>query len=273
MLRSPFLFSLFSLLTLNNFAQLRPHFETESDLSLVVDRKTKADSAAVNGVAVTYNPEKKYYYTTFAGSAGFPLQVHDSLGMSIESRAIGYDVRGMWFDNDMLQGICYANTGGFQVLLNGEGKVKDLKPTTFSYNRREQSVGVFVKKKKQVMFVEDNTAFFYKRGHKRCRKMVTLVPVYGKSKYLNTNAPIYTGVRKYEIGLLDPFDMTVHLFNVKTGEETAQVILKPGDDVPATEFPQNFRVAYCNNRVFIYDTTDNTWSGFPMFYKVVRKKK
>lgn len=217
-----------------------------------------------NGVAVTYNPDKQLYYTVFAGNALFPVETHNSSGISLNTQQVGYDVRGMWYNpsKKCLEGINYDNSGGFEMVLDQNGNITGTKATAFSYGMGSQSVATYAAKKKSVMFVEGNTVFFFKPGTTKSKKLTLTIP---EDMVLNTYGPMYTGIKNYEIGLLEPSTMTVHLFSASSGKETAKVKLNTESCAQPTEAPESFKVSYCNNRVFVFDTNSRTWTGYNLF--------
>jgi hypothetical protein len=218
-----------------------------------------------NGVSVTYNPSTQLYYTVFAGNSLYPIETHSSSGTSIASEEVGFDVRGMWYNpsTKTIQGISYDNQGGFELKLNTDGTIKGSVATSFSYGMEGQTVATYAEKKKSIMFVEGNTAYFFKPG-KTKSKTVILSPT-DMNTTLNTNGPMYTGVKNYEIALFEAETMTVHLFSASSGKETGKVVLKSGTCETIEEAPDFFRVSYCNERVFLFDTDSRTWTGYKLF--------
>jgi hypothetical protein len=218
-----------------------------------------------NGVAVAYNPSTQLYYTVFAGNAVYPIEVHSSTGTSLSSEEIGFDVRGMWYNpgTKSLEGISYDNQGGFEIKLNADGTIKGSSASSFAYGMDGQTVATYAAKKKSIMFVEGNTVSFFKPG-KNKSKTLTLTPT-DMNASLNTNGPMYTGVKNYEIALFEAETMTVHLFSASNGKETGKVVLKSGKCSELGEVPSYFRVSYCNDRVFLFDTEARTWTGYKLF--------
>jgi hypothetical protein len=219
-----------------------------------------------NAVAVAYNPATLTYYTVFAGNASYPLETHNSVGTSTSTQETGYDVRGMWYNpsKKCLEGIAYDNQGGFEVKLNPDGSIAGTTATSFSYGMDAQSVATYAEKKKSIMFVEGSTVYFFKPGKLKTKKVI-LLP--GTDVDLNTFGPIYTGVKNYEIGLLDAKTMTVVLFSESTGQETGRVKLNVDNcnGNALSDYPSIFRVSYCNGRVFVFDTESRTWTGYKLF--------
>jgi hypothetical protein len=237
-----------------------PLMNSNCDITLTVQSED-----GTNGVSVAYNPSTQLYYTVFAGNSSYPIEVHSSSGTSIASEEVGFDVRGMWYNpsTKSLQGISYDNQGGFEIKLNTDGTIKGSVATSFSYGMEGQTVATYAAKKKLIMFVEGYTAYFFKPGKSKS-KTLTLLPT-DMNTTLNTNGPMYTGVKNYEIALFEAETMTVHLFSASSGKETGKVVLKSGSCDPVEDAPTYFKVSYANDRVFLFDTESRTWTGYKLF--------
>lgn len=237
-----------------------PLMNSNCDITLTVQGED-----GTNGVSVAYNPSTQLYYTVFAGNSAYPIEVHSSSGTSIASQEVGFDVRGMWYNpsTKSLQGISYDNQGGFEIKLNTDGTIKGSVATSFSYGMEGQTVATYAAKKKAIMFVEGNTVYFFKPGKSKS-KTLTLSPT-DMNTTLNTNGPMYTGVKNYEIALFEAETMTVHLFSASSGKETGKVVLKAGSCDPVDDVPTYFKVSYANDRVFLFDTESRTWTGYKLF--------
>lgn len=238
----------------------QPLSRSNCDITLAIQ-----DDSGTNGVAVTYNPATKLYYTAFAGNSAYPLEIFDASGKFISTQEIGYDSRGLWYNpsTKKLEGISYDNAGTFSISLNTDGGISGATEQAFSYGMEGQTVAAFSEKKKSILFVEGLTAYIFKPG-KLKYKMVTLMPDNYDAE-LNSNGPIYTGVKNYEIGLFEASTMTVHLFNGSSGKETAAVKLTSGTCGEIGVVPTYFRVSYCNNHVFLFDTDSRQWTGYKLF--------
>lgn len=226
---------------------------------------TVQGTGGTNGVSVSYNPVNKVYYTAFAGNQSYPLEIHDMSGKSISTQECGYDLRGLWYNPKakMLQGISYNNQGSFDMKISADGTLKGSVSSTFSYGMGAQSVGSYAAKMKSVMFVEGNTVSFFKVGTTKV-KTVTLSPS-NPNVELNTNGPMYTGVKNHEIALFDGDSKSVYLFSAKTGKQTGKVLLNTSACGDIYNVPGNFRVSYANDRVFLFDTDSRSWKGFSIF--------
>ncbi len=251
---------LLSLVTSMFASAQSPMMNSNCDVTLTVQGEE-----GTNGVSVTYNPTNKLYYTVFAGNSRYPIEVHNTSGTSMSTQEIGFDVRGMWYNpsTKSLQGISYDNQGGFEIKLNEDGTIKGSEATAFAYGMESQTVATYAEKKKMVMFVEGMTVYFFKPGKSKS-KTLTLSPT-DMNTVLNTNGPMYTGVKNYEIALFEAETMTVHLFSASSGKETGKVVLKSGSCEKIENVPDYFRVSYCNERVFLFDTESRTWTGYKLF--------
>lgn len=253
-----FLFLSF-MLSFSGIAQV-PFSQAVCDVMLQI-----SSNDGTNGLAVTYNPDKKLYYSVFAGNGAYPLEVHNVNGESILQTEIGYDARGMWYNSKTkaLEGITYNNQGGFVFTLNKDGMPEGSKATDFSYGMDAQTVAVYAEKMKMVLFTEQGVVSFFKLGKMGVKKKVTLAIPNGVA--LNENAPMYTGIKGFELAYLDQNSMMVHYFDVKKGSYSGSTMLSMGKCTEVTEWPWGFRVSFCNNRVFVYDAQNRIWTG----YKVI----
>lgn len=251
-------FILFSVISLTAAWAQKPLTTSNCDVTLTI----QADNGT-NGVAVAYNPSKQLYYTVFAGNAEYPLETHDINGNSIATQEIGFDVRGMWFNPStrQLEGINYNNEGSFVITLDDKGMINGTRMVDFSYGMESQTVATYTDKKRGLMFIEDKTVYFFKPGKLSSKK----VELQTSESYLNTKGPIWTGVKNYEIGLFDAESGLIRLFSASSGKETATVSLNTDACNELEDFPYSFRVSYCNDRVFIFDTYSRTWTGYKLF--------
>jgi hypothetical protein len=251
-------FILFSVISLTTAWAQTPLSNSDCDVTLTI----QADNGT-NGVAVTYNPSNQLYYTVFAGNAEYPLETHDVNGNSIATQAMGFDVRGLWYNpaTKQLEGITYNNEGSYVVTLDDRGMIAGTKMVDFSYGMESQTVATYAGKKKGLMFIEDKTVYFFKPGKLSAKK----VELKTYMNYLNTNGPIWTGVKNYEIGLFDPETAMIRLFSASSGKETGAVALNVAECNELDDMPYSFRVSYCNDRVFLFDTYSRTWTGYKLF--------
>lgn len=232
---------------------------SSSNCSLTLTISNEDDGT--NGVAVAYNPTNNLYYTVFAGNAVYPIETHTTSGASINSQDANFDCRGLWYNptTKCLEGISYGNAGSIKILLDGTGKIIGTEESTFSYGMEGQTVAVYAEKKKSLMFVESSSVYFFKPGKSKYKSVYLTMNDPGIN--LNTNGAAYTGVKNYEIAILEASGNVVHLFSAKTGKETGQVKLNTNE----MELPSFFNASYANNLFFVFDVNARTWSGFKLF--------
>lgn len=237
----------------------QPLSNSNSTLTLTINGES-----GTNGLAVAYNPKNNLYYSIFAGNEVYPLETHTANGTTIASQEAGCDARGMWYNpkKKCLEGILYGNNGMVTLKLDANGKIEGSVLSSFSFGMDDQTVATYAEKKKAVMFVEGNKVSFFKPGSTTSK---TVFLTMSSGVELNTNGPAYTGVKNYEIALLESGGNVVHLFSEKTGEETGKVKLNFNNLGEDFEIPSFFRVSYTNNMLFVYDVNSRTWSGFKLF--------
>lgn len=213
-----------------------------------------------NGLSVAYNPSKNLYYTVYAGNALFTMEVHKSTGESIKVMPIGGDLRGFWYNESKarLEGILYGNAGTCSFELDGNGFPSSISTTSFAYGMGAQDVAVFNKGKVYFADYSGVTSFKQDKGKGKLSKHVDI------ANYITINFGgfIHTGVAGYEFGFFDYEENRLLLVNAKTNRITAKVIIDVEDAVESLE---NFRISYCNNRLFIYDESNREWIGYKIF--------
>lgn len=253
-----FIVALLSLTSVSfSFAQ-QPVFEASNDVRLDI-----SSTSGTNGVAVAYNPKKDLYYTAFAGNASYEIEVFNGQGFSVFKKEIGGDLRGMWFNEkaNKLEGILYGNAGSFTMPIGSDGFPGDIQITTFAYNMGDQDVATRFKKK--VYFCGQEGFYIFGFG-KTSNKVVSYPSGFDGQDTYNMNGIMHTGVKGYEIGLYNHVNNTLDLFDEKTGAFKLNVKLNfiSGETI---ETPYTFRVSYCNNRLFLFDTEKRQWHGFSIF--------
>lgn len=214
-----------------------------------------------NGVAVAYDPNRALYYTSYAGNASYPIEVFDAYGSSKYTGAIGADIRGMWYNPaaKRLEGILYDNTGGFFITLDMNGTPLNNNITAFSYGMDAQAVATYDAVKKQVIFVQSYEVYLFKANSRKAKK-VKLQPATEGVQLVQT--PLWTGVKGYELGLLEAGETVLYLFDIKSGKQSARIKL---NDYYGTEPIYAFNISYCNNHVWLYDKGTRTWYGYQIF--------
>lgn len=219
-----------------------------------------------NGVAVAYNPLSKNYYAVYAGNAQFALETFRENGEFVATQDVGFDVRGMWFNekNKQLEGITYSNNGTFSMEISNSGMIGQGKSNVFDYGQPANSVMTFNQKQSSVLYVsESGTATIYKLGKKKSKEVN--LQLGSNADEFNLNGPIYTSVKGKEIGLLNWKENTVYFFDQKSGKNTGKVSLQIATCSNGMNAPTYFCVSYCNDKVWLYDKESRTWFGFDIW--------
>lgn len=232
-----------------------PNLHPKVDLRLGI-----TSDEGTNGLAVAYNPSKNLYYTVYAGNALFTMEVHKTTGESIKVMPIGGDLRGLWYNESKarLEGILYGNAGTCSFELDGNGFPSTISTTSFDYGMGAQDVAVYNKGKVYFADYSGVTSFKQDKGKGKLSKHVDIA----NYTTINFGGFIHTGVAGYEFGFFDYEENRLLLVNAKTNRITAKVIIDVEDAVESLE---NFRISYCNNRLFIYDGSNREWIGYKIF--------
>ncbi len=219
-----------------------------------------------NGMAVTYNANKKIYYAALGGSANFPIEVFDKTGKRISGNEAGADVRGMWWNTSTKQLECntYGRSSTSFIAFNLDEN-NGIEGTTNKITKRDiqpslHSVGAYDFNNKLILFY--NNGKLYKVNRSNFEKIgSTKLKLPVDRDYINSTTIIYTGFPKKDVGVLDYENKKVYLFNSNTGEHTHTVTL-----------PQNavtksmFWFSYANGYVWLYDKRSRSWTG----YKIIK---
>jgi hypothetical protein len=213
-----------------------------------------------NGLAVAYNPSKNLYYTVYAGNAIFTMEVHKSTGESIKVMPIGGDLRGLWYNESKarLEGILFENAGTCSFELDGNGFPSSISTKSFDYGMGAQDVAVYNKGKVYFADYSGVTSFKQDKGKGKLRKHVDLE----RYTAINSGGFIHTGVIGYEFGFFDYEENVLMLVSAKTMRITAKVTISIQEEIESLE---NFRISYCNRRLFIYNGYSREWIGYKIF--------
>lgn len=219
-----------------------------------------------NGASVVYHPLQKKYYAAFAGNADYPLAAFDLKGKLFAEATVGFDARGMWYNSKTktIQANGYNDFGWTNFSINKIGKPTGNEVFIAGLNQpNEQSVGIFNDKLQAVYFLKDMSLVQYDvKGNE-----VKTIQLYPKivaedsitdelPDYYN-RTPVYTGLLKGEVGLLNNDAQTIELFNIATGKPSSTWQL-PAD------IPNNavFNIAYANGILWLFDKDKRTWLGY-----------
>lgn len=219
-----------------------------------------------NGASVVYHPIQKKYYAAFAGNADYPLAVFDLKGKLLNDTAVGFDARGMWYNSKTktIQANGYNDFGWTNFKLNKKGFPTGNDVFISGLNQpNEQSVGLFNDNLQAVYFLKDMSLVQYDTKGTEGKTIQLYPKIVAEDsmtdelpEYYNLT-PIYTGLLKGEIGLLNNTDQTIELYNIATGKPTSKWQLP-------TDIPDNsiFNIAYANGIVWLFDKSRRTWLGY-----------
>lgn len=210
-----------------------------------------------------------------AGNKDFCLGVFNTSGKLLSDTALKtqFDVRGLWYNpaNGNLQMNGYNDSGWGEYKLNSKGIPTEVK-ILFSklHQPDEQSVGAFNPKEKVIYFVNDegNISKYDLTTSKYIDDIELhlaqteededlLADNYDYLENYNSTTVVYTGLAGAELGLLNYSDLTIELYNIKTGYKTRTLSLP--DDAPVNDF-LNF--AFSNGIYWLFDTEERIWMGY-----------
>ncbi|MDD3858712.1 MAG: hypothetical protein PHW83_00820 [Bacteroidales bacterium] len=217
-----------------------------------------------NASAVVWHPEKNLYFTVIAGNVGFPLEAFDEKGISVYSEEIKIDCRGMWYNpktkNIEVNG--YDNNGWASVEFNEKFNYHELNSICSGMKQPDANVcGTYYSKKKSVIFLNEVDLSIDVYNYKNPEKVakITLQLRADNLEPYNTTTVGYTGVKGFEFVLLNVDKHQLDFFNSK------------GDFAGSTELPVSatvsylFKFSYTNDRVFLYDKEERTWTAYKVF--------
>ncbi len=215
-----------------------------------------------NGACVAYNPKQDVYYAAYAGNATFPMTIFDEKGTKIITIEPGVDIRGLWYNKKSKSLECntYNREGIYRYSLDKSG-IPSGKPAKHMDNTNspdDQAVGTFDGKKKLYYSNDDGKILIYSiKDHSKLGE----VELQGISmRNYAMYCLVYTGVKKYEIGMLNYNTNSVSFYNVKDGSKSGDIKLPVPFDVYDA-----FNFAYCNDLVWVMDKDSKVWYGFEVF--------
>ncbi len=225
------------------------------------------DKSGTNASSVAFHPSRKIYYIGIAGNAEFPLEAYNDKGRFLKGGNVGFDMRGLWYNplTNNLEGNQYQG-GVKSVALDGEGLPTKNVSTIYSTAAQpdNNACGAYDYHKSEVVYYNAGKIHRYSRFDGTYLGSLEIkVPANIKiDEEINATSLIYTGRKKYELGLLNHMSNKVYLFDKTTGNNTATLSL-----------PENavsyhaFRFGYANNMVWLYDANNRTWTGYKIFKK------
>lgn len=215
-----------------------------------------------NGLAVVYLPSKNLYYCTIAGNSIYPLEAFSG-GENIYAGAIGFDARGLWYNEkqNVLEGNSYDGQGVYNIPLNNKGLPAG--EAEYKYPGGQpgaQSVGAYDAATGALFYfdITSEQIISYKRTTGKAGKALKLKGCPTDYAHIS-NAMIYTGKKGYEFGLYDFYDAKVYFFD-KKGNYAATSVM--GSDAPYNEM---FNFSYANGYIFLFDTGMKEWWGYKVF--------
>ena len=218
-----------------------------------------------HGASVAYNPGAQLYYAVIAGNAEFPLETFASDGRNLKQSQAYSDMRGLWWNAKAgaLEGNLFSDGGIVSIGLTSEGYAGTGNKQIFAgadYQPKEQSVGTFDPKKKEILYYLDGAVVGYARkdGSMTGTYLMLSLPVGQES--INLTTLIFTGVKGMELGVLDVVSKKVYLFSRKDGSLTGTVNLPAG-----TLTYEKFNFSYANGHVFLFDQENRKWVGYRIF--------
>lgn len=218
-------------------------------------------SSGNNGNAVVYNADKNFYYAAFAGNEVYPLETFDENGNNLYQGETGADIRGLWYNpkTKNLEANGYNDFGFITIKTDSRGYAGTGTETIYKGMNQPsaQSCGNIDKKGDNILYYYKGAIVGYERetGRKSDLSIYLYMPT--TLENINTTAFIYTGQKKMEIGLLNHAHKEVYLFNIKNGDHTATIKL-PSDAATHNQF----RFAYANGYIFLYDSDSRSWTGY-----------
>lgn len=216
-----------------------------------------------NACAVTYNPAKGYYYTAFAGNAGFPLETFDVNGKPVAQTETGVDLRSLWFDakSNSLQGLAYAQRGKFSIGLSAAGtpiSIKEPGGKQLESIPNSQSTAFPAGKLGLLMF-DGRTVFRLNPANLKSKGSIIPKSLPGDMANLNYTTAVYTGVKGYELGFYDSFEAKMYFTDLK-GNYSGSSLLPSTAPVASA-----FRLSYANNLLWLFDADERIWFAYRIF--------
>lgn len=227
-----------------------------------VPNLTLAYSVGVNNATgVAYNPNLNLWYIAQAGNAGFALETFDASGTPLYQTNTGFDMRGLWWNNNtnQLESNGY-NIGGiwaYNLDVNGYALNTGTSIFTGMNQPTVQSVGDYN--------CVDNEIWYYNAGSimKRDRATNALIgnfPLVGLpvgTGNLNDNSIFYTDCAGHEIGLYDYVLRRAYFFDKTTLTYTGFSQLPAG-----SINPNSFRASWANGLLWLFDTGPDIWYSY-----------
>jgi len=222
-----------------------------------------------NAAGVAYNPQKKMYYSVFAGNEKFPISVFSSKGKLLKSGIYtGFDVRGFWYNakTNAVEGNGHGVTDGYwskKIESSGFPEAKtDLIFESDEYDESEyqpdnNSSGAFNALQDEVYFLSESNIYIYNRNTGEFKSNGEIKNLPSQIEDLNSTTLVYTGIPKMEFGVLDFTNKKIYLINAN-GYFVTKTINLPKTAVVY----EMFNFSYCNGIYWLFDKTNRKWVGY-----------
>jgi len=213
---------------------------------------------------VAYNPNQELYYSINAGSGTYPLETYSKNGgTALSSVSSTGDYRGYWWNP--YTGMPEGNTISGNITSNSlttafYGSTVTTNVTSSMGSPNAQYPGTADVDGNIVYYLSGNTIFRYSRLSGAFTSSVNLSGMPVLSLARNTSAIAYTGISGAELIVYDYILKEVYFINANSGAYVATCSL-PALSAPAVS---GYGFAFCNNRVFLYDSGNNRWIGYPI---------
>ncbi len=236
------------------------------------------DGKGTNGAGITYHPESKRYYASFAGNVSYPFAIFDSKGkrLSDDDQEALFDVRGLWW-NPTLKKFCangYNENGWISYKLDKKGFPVDVEQIYEGMLQPdEQSVAAYNPRSNDVFFLYGQLVWTFPAevGMVEGKEIRLYVGASSESEaedleYFEEDdvlpedynpTLIYTGLQKGEFGLLNHYEKQVELYDRKTGFMTKKLVLP--DNAPTEEM---LCFGFANGIYWLFDKAKRTWVGY-----------
>jgi len=250
---------LVALLFISGLVNSQPLTRAEKDFSY-----TFLSYEGTNASAVVWEPVQKFYITLIAGNSDFPLEVFDGSGKCLFSDVVKLDSRGMWYNpkTKRIEINAYDDSGWAYVKFNEKFNYHAIDVFYEGMHQPEYNAcGTYYPKKKSVIFLNeaDMSIDLYRyKNPKKISKIKLDLRQDNMTEY-NTTSLGFTGKKGYEFVLLNVERHLLDFFDSK------------GQYAGSTELPGSaitngmFRFAYANDRVFLYDIDERTWTAYKVF--------
>lgn len=213
-----------------------------------------------SGAGVCYNPNKQLFYAAFTDGEDSPLEVYDRNYKYLYSGPIKAEINSIWYNpkSDKLEGVLSNNKGLFSIDLNEDGIPYQIHFIEAKFDLPGGKNGAaFNVNSNEIYYVVENTLFI--QSLKNTKKKKVKLEGFAPDGFVE-DSPIYTGVKGYEIGLIGYGENKLYLFDLKTGKQSAQVVLDYG-----AELLESHNIGYTNNTLFIFSSYSFYWDGYKIF--------